>query len=557
MTVGVSGYAMMRHNNASAEVKRFLAGDLSHLKRRYEERFTKRLSYDGRSALTCDQDELDREIQAWATAKELAETIPHIIRSQPYENAERVFRDLQAMIGTWESSRGRSSPLARCTTTNELDWLLALLAISDMFDTKVSARWIFETLRLFWSLDAVAEWMHTPFPGDFFAVSRDLLWRTDRFRRYCEGLGVDLEWPGIDGTAVDAYWEVNVAIRAWADDNDMEPWQLWAVFEHLAPKLFPDESGPLPDTGHVWIAMSSEVSFTGLDDDKEETATWTVNPGVRRGDIVLMYCMAPRKAITHRYRALCDAYEDPFDDLWTSDQVNGELGEREALPWITLDEMRADPILSTWGVVRSNFQGARKTIVPSAVWRRIEHLVEVKRSDPNWVQRAATDLSRGEDGSRAKAKLLIPPQEEAELEREFEERAVKPLLQGLGLDLMRRAEQQKPIRMYVGSRRVTNRADFVLYVDDDRQEPFAVIEAKRSIDEPEQLNAARQQAESYAGYLRVPSFAVIAPQGIWLYELVFPGQSKEVAKYSLEEAAREPKRTLLARALGLQAQDEN
>ena len=53
------------------------------------------------------------------------------------------------------------------------------------------------------------------------------------------------------------------------------------------------------------------------------------------------------------------------------------------------------------------------------------------------------------------------------------------------------------------------------------------IESKRHVRSDSELSIAVEQCESYAGKLRCGRFAVAAPEGFWVFDLKFPGQSEK------------------------------
>ena len=123
----------MQEHDVFAGVKRFLASDLSRLVRRYNDRFTDRLSYDGRSFLGNELGKLDHEIKNWRAQNSLGKTIPHVILSQSSRNAKQIFPDPWRVIDRREYSKGDPDPLAHHSEPREHGWLTALFAIRDPF----------------------------------------------------------------------------------------------------------------------------------------------------------------------------------------------------------------------------------------------------------------------------------------------------------------------------------------------------------------------------------------------------------------------------------------
>lgn len=116
----------------------------------------------------------------------------------------------------------------------------------------------------------------------------------------------------------------------------------------------------------------------------------------------------------------------------------------------------------------------------------------------------------------------------SETERDFEDRIITPFLERLGVPFVR----QYPLKIRVGSRYIDVFTDYLV---EDRGEFISLIENKRSVRNDADLNAARDQAFSYAVQLRLASFVVAAKEGFWLYDL--PRHRPHLVQhYSPEEA---------------------
>jgi hypothetical protein len=96
--------------------------------------------------------------------------------------------------------------------------------------------------------------------------------------------------------------------------------------------------------------------------------------------------------------------------------------------------------------------------------------------------------------------------------------------------MARTVRRQHEMDVKVGSGRPKRvRADFVGYRDAFGSDVLLVIESKRHVRSDSELSIAVEQCESYAGKLRCGRFAVAAPEGIWVFDLKFPGQSEKRA----------------------------
>ena len=164
--------------------------------------------------------------------------------------------------------------------------------------------------------------------------------------------------------------------------------------------------------------------------------------------------------------------------------------------------------------------------VPQEVWCRIKQLVAIK--NPETAERLEQYVRAGE-GVR-----IIKTSGERWSEADVEEKLVIPVLTELGWKVGETVVRQVEMDIKVGSGRPQRvRADFVGFRDAVTSEALFIIETKRAIRSAQQLQAAVEQAESYAGKLRCPRFGVAAPEGFWLYDLQFPGQSAQLATVEL------------------------
>jgi thiol-disulfide isomerase/thioredoxin len=92
-------------------------------------------------------------------------------------------------------------------------------------------------------------------------------------------------------------------------------------------------------------------------------------------------------------------------------------------------------------------------------------------------------------------------------EATFEDLVVIPLLTAWGFSYVRQAPCPTPAR---------GRIDLLVY-DHAGEQPLTLFENKRRIMSASALQQAIAQAHTYARALRLPSFVIAAPAGIWVY----------------------------------------
>ena len=343
----------------------------------------------------------------------------------------------------------------------------------------------------------------------------------DDLRAIFRLLGVQCKEDG-NRLPVDILLDIGEAVESYRLRQKLEPWQTWALVYDLGPRLLPPPAPyPTEEPPHVWMVASNNTyrsDFDGIDGiNAAEVHEWAGNRKARRGDLALMYNLAPRSAIVAVFRCADDAYQNPFGG-WTGYRVR--ITDKIAIPWLTFKEMKADPILRDWNLIKLCFTGCLKYEVPSKIWARLRELIRAKDA------KIGSDLDQYVVATSG-VRMIV---EDGLSEEEFENRTVVPLLEKLGWDMARTVRRQHEMDVKVGSGRPKRvRADFVGYRDALGSESLLVIESKRHVRSDSELAIAVEQCESYAGKLRCARFAVAAPEGFWVFDLRFPGQSEQRA----------------------------
>jgi predicted RNA-binding protein with PUA-like domain len=97
---------------------------------------------------------------------------------------------------------------------------------------------------------------------------------------------------------------------------------------------------------------------------------------VEPGDLIWCYHTSDERAIVGVMKAVSGPRPDPNEDDPKSVVVDVEPVRKLARP-VTLAEVKADPALADWGLVRNS----RLSVVPVSMeqWRRVEQLVKATR----------------------------------------------------------------------------------------------------------------------------------------------------------------------------------
>ncbi|MCM5570489.1 EVE domain-containing protein [Burkholderiaceae bacterium FT117] len=384
--------------------------------------------------------------------------------------------------------------------------------------------------------------VHNWAPLACFPVDTDLPY--PRLKAQFRAAGIEYD-DGEQHLTASVLINISYAVSDYLQKHKLEPWQVWALVYDLGPRLLPEQRPfPTDPPPRIWLTAAGPENYASVDAHQPtDREVWSANPRAKYGDLLLMYCRAPRSAIVGVYRCMADAYRDPLNQYWTG--VWTEIGEKLPLPYITFAEMRSDPILKNWAMVKMQFQGLMKHAIPDEYWKRLQEMVAAKDANAGALLSAYAASATG-------VRLLRTSPGEM-TEKDFEDTVLLPLLGRLGWQLGKSLDRQIEMPIKVGSGRpILARADIVGYKGPLGSDVAIVIESKRSIRNSAELEQAMLQAESYAGRLRCTRFAVAAPEGIWVYEMSFPSQSRALTDQPvpLEEKSVGRLRELLGRRNG-------
>ena len=294
-------------------------------------------------------------------------------------------------------------------------------------------------------------------------------------------------------TGWDRYLELNQAMlqfakKYWPDQKDISTRISFFLYNRLGLMFLNRE-----EIRRYWIATCSEENYEKL--EVNDIVGWSGRKDMHPGDLVFFYRTAPTKAITDVFVVAEDPYFEPF---WSYDGFRVWMNHVCRIPDIPFSEMRLDPVLKEWGIIRAQFQGVVAEPVPYRMYNRLLELIpaELRVEHGLTSEVVSTASSAGDFGSEA----------------EFDEKFIAPLLDKLGL----KHSYQHNCRFALGSQVVHGRVDF--FVSDERG-PLTLFEDKIRIRDDKELKAARDQGASYALQLGLPSFVIAAPEGLWVYRL--------------------------------------
>ncbi len=417
----------------------------------------------------------------------------------------------------------------------------AIWHLYTLFSDDFTLPYSWEGITHFFSPIPASHFLHGLYPHCIFWLGGTEL-SYGAMRHILDSFGIQFD-DSKELSAFEVWQNLSAEVQDFSEERKLEPWQIFAILNDLGPRLLPPRAPyPTDPPPRVWmIAVNDRArEFAEVDrHDESFIGTWPINRKAKRGDLALLYCVAPRSAIVALYRVVEDAHRDPFSG-WTG--YRATISDRIRLPWIKIGDMKADPALSQWKLLKGNFQGLLQVELPENIWSRLVEIIAEREPD------VAQKLHQFRDAGRGTRE--IKTSSEAWSEKDVEDRFVIPVLERIGWKLGVTLVQQVEMQIKVGAGKPKNvLADFVGYHGALTSRALLVVEVKRHIGSTKDLELAVEQAESYCGKLRCTRFAVAAPEGFWIYDLQFPGRSAqlhnlELSSIEIEKTANELEKLL-------------
>ncbi len=327
--------------------------------------------------------------------------------------------------------------------------------------------------------------------------------RFDTFQNVCEQFGIPLPpVPGKGSKEARAryYGKINHALYEFRVSHNLNPAELCAFLYDFAEHCCgTDDVSDLPSPSKVWLVSGGTWDFDFVDNATSSSIScWGGNLATRRGDIILMYCVAPRSHIHSIWRACSDGFADPFSHY----HGNAAVGRPIKTVPVSYAEMSRHELLSKKPEIRAHLQGTggKPFSVPE-----YEAILEIMRE-------------KGQDLSELPRIPLQAHSLDVDLldERDVEIHLIEPLLNRLGYlesDWIR----QLPVKMGRGER---NYPDYAVGAIAKRGEERAkmLVESKFQLSARREFEDAYYQAKSYALRLQSKTFVLAALEGIWIFQ---------------------------------------
>lgn len=247
----------------------------------------------------------------------------------------------------------------------------------------------------------------------------------------------------------------------------------------------------------AWLVGGKDGDYTDWEPDDLH---WSGRMEMAAGETVYMYRMGKATAITDVYSVAERPRINPLAP-WRACTV--KLQRVARIEPLRFADMKADPILGQWGLIKRNLRGLVAEALPPRSRRRLERLI--REGAPLPERKAATSSGPGSVEEQLVAGDFVD-------EDDFCTNFIAPLLAKHRL----RTRRERACDFHVGSQCYHCRIDFL--VRDQEKRLLTIIEAKRTLTKLEDVKRAARQGRSYALQVGSPSFVVMAPEGCWVYD---------------------------------------
>lgn len=299
------------------------------------------------------------------------------------------------------------------------------------------------------------------------------------------------------------YFELCRSLHGYWNGLGLLPEQIPAFLYGFAPEVMElrhRQIKELPKPQRAWFlgAGTKNGDATYLDNVNESSQTfWTGHKDTEVGDIVIIYCLAPRSCIHSIWRAIQPGGIEPFRSYYSTMW----MGNPVRVQSLSFAEMAADPILSEMPLIRAKMQGINGRNIPKKYYDRILLLLKNKGVPTETLPQLADTEVRS---------LRLTT------ERDIEVQLLEPLLHELGFKV---GDWERQVKLQVGR---TERAipDYLIHPVRDKLNKSVraswVWEAKFSVASHQQLQKDFGQVASYANLVGALGVGLISKEGIWI-----------------------------------------
>jgi Type I restriction enzyme R protein N terminus (HSDR_N) len=309
------------------------------------------------------------------------------------------------------------------------------------------------------------------------------------------------------------YWDLCLSFISFQEENNLTGAEFCAFLYDFAPNYIAKNEQSileLPKPTQVWLVGGNKGDFAFLDNiEIRKTHHWQGNEDTKRGDIIVMYCLAPRSYIHSVWRATTDGIADPFFHYYS----NIYIGDGKKVKPVSHNDLKEDDYFSKNPLVKKNLQGVSGYAFSSSDYQRLQELIIKNGGDiENLPQLYSPTFSLNENLNN---------------ERDVEIALIEPLLVELGYT-NEHWVRQLPVRMGRGERNFPDYA-FLTKKEKNYEEASMLIEAKYLIKNNKELEDTFKQVWSYGQRLSANVLVIADKVAIWIYQK--HGESFDRSKY--------------------------
>lgn len=337
--------------------------------------------------------------------------------------------------------------------------------------------------------------------------------RFDLIERNCEVLGIELpEMPHTNDYRAYAmyYFDMCEVFNQFQKENGLTDEEFCACLYQFAEMMQDDEDakGELPRPTNVWMTGANKEDQKKFKENgvANSNSIWACNERTRRGDIVIIYGLAPMSGIHSIWRANSGGFFNPFDYY----QHRTTVCEGIEVPMVSNKELKEHPYFSQVSIVKKNLQGVNGVELSATDYAELLNLL----SDKGYDTESLPKLVEGGD--------YIAP--ETPHEKDVEEKILIPCLRDIlgykDTDWSRQLQQK-------AGRKEKAIPDFVFFHKGEEHMEYApfMIEAKLDMAPARELHKAYRQGLSYIRMLRGHIFGICDKDRLVLYPVDENGQS--------------------------------
>ena len=291
------------------------------------------------------------------------------------------------------------------------------------------------------------------------------------------------------------YVDLCKVLYSFRVENDLSPDELCAFLYDFAPNFITKENPNIPEPAQAWF-------IGGLITEKElnlDLTFWQGNKDTKKGDILVHYETSPVSAITTIWIAQTDGVVDPFFHYYSSVY----MGEKTAIPKITLKDLKQDSYFSNYPLVRKNFQGVDGWNISSEDYSQLLRMINEKGGNIDVLPKLYAPAS--------------PINVDVKNERDVEAKLLEYYLTKMGF-----AEHKDYIRQLGLHAGTVSRIypDYALHFDNTPgyEKAKVLIEAKFFMKNNQEIETAFKQARSYALILEASIIILCDKNCLIMYE---------------------------------------